>query len=100
MKMTEAFGKESMRCLGLMFSGDPVSFDDAGFDVYLNTMFSKSAHLLSDIKTAVSEIRMTTPLTVESLPSGFCKALIPLLDEIQLQNTSHVTLIKAFYDGI
>ena len=66
----------------------------------------KSAHLFSDIKTAVSKIKMATPLSVESLQayhSGFCKALIPLLDEIQLQNTSpdlHVTLIKAFYDGI
>ena len=49
---------------------------------------------------------MTTALTVESLQmyhSSFCRALIPLLDEIQIQNTSpdlHVTLIKAFYDGI
>ena len=102
MKMTEAFGEESLRCLGLMFSDDPVPLDDAGFDVYLNTKFLKSAHLFSDIKTAVSKIKMATPLSVESLQayhSGFCKALIPLLDGIQLQDTSpdlHVTLIKAF----
>ena len=106
MKMTEAFGEESMRCLGFMFSGEPIPLDDAGFDVYLNTEFLKSVHLFSDIKMAVSKIRMTTPLTVESLQayhSGFCRALIPLLDEIQLQNTSpdlHVTLIKAIFDGI
>ena len=106
MKMSDAFGEESLRCLGLMFSDDPVPLDDAGFDAYLNTKFLKSANLFSDIKTAVSKIKMATPLSVESLQayhSGFCKALIPLLDEIQLQTTSpdlHVTLIKAFYDGI
>ena len=88
MKMSDAFGEESLRCLGLMFSDDPVPLDDAGFDAYLiplNTKFLKSTHLFSDIITAVSKIKMTTPLSVESLQayhSGFCKALIPLLDEI------------------
>ena len=49
---------------------------------------------------------MATALSLESLQAyhaGLFKALIPLLDEIQLRNTSpdlHVTLIKAFYDGI
>jgi hypothetical protein len=106
MKMSDAFGEESLRCLGLMFSDQTVPLDDAGFDAYLNTKFLKSAHLFSDIKTAVSKIKMATPMSVESLQayhSSFCMALIPLLDEIQLQNTSqdlHVTLIKAFYDGI
>ena len=106
MKMSEAFGEESLRCLGLMYSDQNVPLDDAGFDAYLNTKFLKSAHLFSDIKTAVSKIKMVTPMSVESLQayhSSFCMALIPLLDEIQLQTTSqdlHVTLIKAFYDGI
>jgi len=80
MKMSDAFGEESLRCLGLMFSDQTVPLDDAGFDAYLNTKFLKSAHLFSDIKTAVSKIKMATPMSVESLQayhSSFCKALIP-----------------------
>ena len=83
-----------------------LSLDDAGFDAYLNTKFIKFAHLFSDIKMATSKVKMATPLSVESLQayhSGFGRALAPLLDEIQLLNTSpdlHVTLIKAFYNGI
>ncbi len=80
MKMSDAFGEESLRCLGLMYSDQTVPLDDAGFDAYLNTKFLKSAHLFSDIKTAVSKIKMTTPMSVESLQayhSSFCKALIP-----------------------
>ena len=106
MKISDAFGEESLRCLGLMFSDYPVPLDDAGFDAYLKYKFLKSSHVFSDIKTVVSKIKLATPLSVESLQayhSDFCRALTPLLDEIQLQNTSpdlHVTLIKAFYDGI
>ena len=44
MKMSDAFGEESLRCLGLMFSDQTVPLDDAGFDAYLNTKFLKSTH--------------------------------------------------------
>ena len=53
MKMTETFGEESLQCLGLMLSDDPVPLNDSGFDAYLNTKFLKSVHLFSDIKTAL-----------------------------------------------
>ena len=65
--MSDAFGEESLRCLGLMFSDDPVPLDDAGFDAYLNNKFLKSSHLFFDIKTAVSKIKLATPMSVESL---------------------------------
>ena len=52
MKLSDAFGEESLRYLDLMFSDQPVPLDDAGFDIYLNTKFFKSVHLFSDIKTA------------------------------------------------
>ena len=57
MKMSDAFGEESLRCLGLMFSEDPVSLDDAGFDDYLNYKFLKSSHLFSDIKTFGKDVQ-------------------------------------------
>ena len=77
-------------------------------DSTITSIPSFSSPSLSDFKTAVSKIKLATPLSVESLQtyryhSDFCKALIPLLDEIQLQNTSpdlYVTLIKAFCDRI
>ena len=106
--MVQAFGDVSLLSLGMMFPDDTVPLDDIGFEGYLNTKFLKSSHLFSDIKTAVSKIRINhgAPLTVESLQtyhSSFCKSLVPFSDEIVLLNTSpdlHVTLIKAFYEGI
>ena len=82
MKMSYAFGEESLRCLGLMFSDDPVPLDDAGFDAYLNNKFLKSSNLFSDIKTAVSKSKsLATPLS-GGITSGISLWFLQSIDTI------------------
>jgi hypothetical protein len=108
MTMYEAFGKQSIRSLMIMFPERPIPMDDAQFNLYLHEKFLKTTNLFSEIKLAVipTAMKKETPLTVESLHTylaGFCASISPFSDEIAFRATDqdlHKTLIQAFHDGI
>ena len=95
--MYEAFGKQSLRSLMIMFPERPIPMDDAQFNLYLHEKF---------LKTTKGKRKKETPLTVESLHTylaGFCASISPFSDEIAFRATHqdlNKTLIQAFYDGI
>jgi hypothetical protein len=107
MSMYEAFGKQALRNLMVMYP-EPIPIDDVHFNLYLHEKFLKTQNLFSDIKLAVltNAMKKETPLTVESLHTylaGFCASISPFSDEIAFRATDqdlHKTLIQAFYDGI
>jgi len=106
MTMYEAFGKQSVRSLMIMFPERPIPMDDAQFNLYLHEKFLKTTNLFSDIKFAVltTAMKKETPLTVESLHTylaGFYAYVSPS-DNIAFQTTNqdiYKTLIQALYDG-
>ena len=108
MTMYEAFGKQSIRSLMIMFPERPIPMDDAQFNLYLHEKFLKTTNLFSEIKLAVipTAMKKETPLTVESLHTylaGFCASISPFSDEIAFRAADqdlHKTLIQAFHDGI
>ena len=106
--MYEAFGKQSLRSLMIMFPERPIPMDDAQFNLYLHEKILKTTNLFSEIKLAVitTAIKQETPLTVESLQTyllaGFHASIYPLSEEIAFGATNqdiYKTLIQAFYDG-
>lgn len=67
MRMVEACDNLSILYLGMMYPDDSVPLTDAGFEIHLVITFMKSAHLFSDVKTAVSKSRINqATLKVES----------------------------------
>ena len=108
MTMYEAFGKQSLRSLMIMFPDEPIPLDDNGFASYLKKNFLKTKDLFSEIKLAVAKNAMerNAPLTVEALHlylAGFCTSISPFTEEMAIRNSSpdlHKMLIQAFYDGI
>ncbi len=107
MTMYEAFGKQSLRSLMIMFPESPIPMDDAQFNLYLHENFLKTTNLFSDIKLAVltTAMKKETPLTVESslhtYLAGFYAYVSPS-DNITFQTTNqdiYKTLIQALYDG-
>jgi len=107
MTMYEAFGKQAIRSLMIMFPESPIPMDDAQFNLYLHEKFLKTTNLFSDIKLAVltTAMKKETPLTVESslhtYLAGFYAYVSPS-DNITFQTTNqdiYKTLIQALYDG-